>query len=167
MIGNKPFSRPTPNELKDTLLDDYNGVRAAPVDTALNGFHIEKTINKNIGFAVVNQDNVGNAAQANLTVKGAGPLYTNNTGISHYNNGYNIQWVKNSGLFYSDKILNIATWNDNPIVFRTGSTFAGVTPKLTINSNGQIKIGVQPKLNNTVTKLLGIDPDGNIVTLDK
>ncbi|CAM4159127.1 MULTISPECIES: hypothetical protein [Flavobacterium] len=167
MIGNKPFSRPALDELKDKLLDSYNGVRAEPVDTTLNGFHIEKTENKSVGFSVVNNDTAGNSAQANIMVKGSGKLYSNYVGLSYYNNNYYVAAFRNSGLLFSDKTLNLATWFNNPIVFRTGSTFSGTTPKFTIHGNGQLQLGVQPTLNNAVTKLLAIDELGNIVTVDK
>lgn len=153
------------NELAKQTLDSYNGTRLIPNDNSLNGYHIQQSKNKNIGFSVVNEDAIGNASQANVTVKGAGALYTNNTGISHYNANYYVTWLRNSGLFYSDRPLFVATWNDHPIEFRTGSAFTNLTAKFKINANGQLNIGVEPTINNSVNSILGRDTAGNIVTV--
>ncbi|MCO6162596.1 hypothetical protein [Flavobacterium sp. NRK F7] len=151
--------------LEEFTLDAYNGTRLQPSNDTITGYHVQRSVNKNIGFSVFNDDDLGNSAQANITVKGPGPLYSNNSGISHYGAGYSVAWLKSSGLVYSDKTLNIATWNNNNIIFRTGASFAALTEKFTIFSNGTLKIHVQPTTDNSA-QVLGRDTSGNIMGLD-
>lgn len=137
-------------QLQNNNIDWYLGTRLEPVDTTLNGFHIEKSTNTALGFSVINTDNTGNASQANIFVKGTGANYTNYTGLSHYNNGYYVSWLRNSGLLFSDSKLNIGTWNNNAIEFRTGNAFTTMTAKMRIEANGLITLlNVPTYLNDT------------------
>lgn len=146
------------SQVLDSLnLDSYNGLRLVPKSTNINGFHITKNVNQNIGFSVINTNTTGNAAQANMFVKGSGDLYTNYTGISHYNSNYYISYLRNSGLLFSDSDLYISTWNNKKIEFRTGSTFNNMIPTLTIDSVGRILIHNLPTYDGeTAAELAGL-----------
>ena len=61
--------------------------------------------------------------------------------------------------------MNIATWNNNNIIFRTGASFAALSEKFTIFSNGTLKIHVQPTTDNSA-QVLGRNASGNIMGLD-
>ncbi|WP_130735514.1 hypothetical protein [Flavobacterium sp. J27] len=162
--GNKQ-SKSKENALEEIAIDAYNGTRLQPSNENIFGFHVQRNLNDNIGFSVFNDDDLGNTAQSNVTVKGPGPLYSNNTGISHYGAGYYVTWLQSSGLFYSDKTLNIATWNNHNIIFRTGASFGTLSEKLTIVSDGTLKIHVVPSLDNSAL-VLGRAASGNMVALD-
>lgn len=156
----------TNGKLDTVLLDSYNGTRLKPIDTSLNGFHISKSINGNIGYSVFNTDDSGNGAQANFTAKGSGALYTNNTGISHFGANYFIPYLRGNGILYSDKQLFVAATNNNNIDFRTGSDLGSATSKFNINSGGTLTIGVKPTVDNTVIDLLGRKSDGTVVVVE-
>lgn len=149
-----------------TVIDSYNGTRLSPADTNLNGYFVSKASNQNVGFYAQNTDNVSNASQASLTVKGTGALYTNYIGMSYYNNGYYVAHLKNSGALFSDKKLTIMNWNNNDIDFRTGSAFASTTSKFLIKSNGAINMPITPTKDNSQIKLLARNSSGDIVEID-
>lgn len=144
----------------------YNGIRLAPDDTTANGFHIEKNTNTNIGFSAINTDDVGNASQANLYVKGKGAEYTNYTGLSHYNSNYYVPYLRNAGLLFSDKKLHIGTWNNNDIEFRSGNTFPTMSLNFLIKANGKISIPKTPTVDTEVNNILGRKIDGEIVVVE-
>jgi hypothetical protein len=155
------------SRLTPVLIDAYNGTRLAPIDSAMNGFHLNKSINGAIGYSVFNPDDAGNASLANFTAKGSGPLYTNNTGISHFGANYFIPYLRGNGLFYSDKRLFINSINNNDIDFRTGADLATATSKFNISSGGTLSIGVAPVVDDSVTTILGRKTDGTIITINK
>jgi hypothetical protein len=157
----------TNGKLKEVLLDAYNGTRLDPINTSLNGFHISKAVNGNVGYSVFNSDDAGNGAMANFTAKGSGALYTNNTGISHFGANYFIPYLRGNGALYSDKNLFIAaTGGSNKIEFRTGVDLATATSKLSISSGGILSVGVKPTVDNAVTNLLGRKSDGTVVVVE-
>lgn len=149
-------------DLTTINLNTYNGVRLTPKAEGIAGFHVGDTINKNIGFSVINADAVGNAAQANVFVKGTGPLYTNYTGLSHYNAGYYVSYLQNSGLLFSDSELYLATWNKKKIEFRTGNTFSTMLPTFTIGGDGIITMHNVPTYDGETAASIGGLTTGNV-----
>jgi hypothetical protein len=104
---------------------------------------------------------------ANITVKGSGPLYTNNTGITHFGANYFIPYLRGNGLLFTDKNLFISAVNNNAIDLRTGSDLSSATSKFRINGDGQLNIGIAPTTNNSVVSVLGRTTLGDIVSVDK
>ena len=119
---------PVPDEtalLSTFTINSYFGERLQPKLASQNGFVIKKNTNTVVGLAVINPNTTGNAAQSAVTVQGAGTDYQNYAGFSYYENNYFISWLRNSALLFSDRPLNFATWNSQPINFRTGITGLG------------------------------------------
>ena len=62
----------------------------------------------------------------------------------------------------SNTKLLFGTYNTNDIDFITGTTYAGMTSKFKINSNGQLNIGTTPTTGATTDMVLLRDSSGNI-----
>jgi hypothetical protein len=157
----------TAGKLEEVFISSYSGTRLRPIDTTLNGYHIEKSVNGSIGLSVINNDETGNGAISTISVKATGPLFNNNTSITHFGNNYFINYLRGHGALYSDKKLFLVTANNNDIDFRTGIDLTNATSKFNIGSGGTLTIGVKPTVDNTVGDLLARKSDGTVVIVEK
>lgn len=145
-------------------LDTYIGPRVQPNEDAL-GWHVTKSVNKVVGFSAENTDDTSNGSMSNITLRGSGPLYTNNTGISHFGANYFISYLRGNGALYSDKDLNIIGSGATSIIdFRTGADLQTATSKFRISNNGTLNIGIAPTVDNTAS-ILGRKSNGDIATV--
>lgn len=145
-------------------LDTYIGPRVQPNEDAL-GWHVTKSANKVVGFSAENTDDTSNGSMSNITLRGSGPLYTNNTGISHFGANYFISYLRGNGALYSDKDLNIIGSGATSIIdFRTGSDIQTATSKFRISNNGTLNIGIAPTADNTAS-ILGRKSNGDLATV--
>lgn len=147
--------------LNPMFIDSYTGTRLSPLEE-YDGFVVNKTFNRNIGFRAVNSDDVGNGAIASFTAAGSGSLYSNGTTLTHFGANYFVPFMRGNGALYSSKKLIISNSGDNDIDFMTGTTFSGMTAKLIIKTNGQIKLPVSPDLDYS-SEFLSRLPDGKII----
>jgi hypothetical protein len=145
-------------------LDTYIGPRVQPNEDAV-GWHVTKSANKVVGFSAENTDDTSNGAMSNITLRGSGPLYTNNTGLSHFGANYFISYLRGNGALYSDKDLNIIGSGATSIIdFRTGSDIQTATSKFRISNNGTLNIGIAPTADNTAS-ILGRKSNGDLATV--
>jgi hypothetical protein len=154
------------NQLNETYLNVYWSTKLSPINTNLTGYHIRNDSNILTGYTAYNYNNTDNAAISCFMAKGSGPDYTNSISIGHFNSNYYVPFLRDNGAVSSDKDMFLFTYGINKnIDFRTGSTFEGTTSKFKINYNGQLNIGIEPTVDNTVTKLLGWKSDGSVITV--
>lgn len=153
--------------INKATLDAYISPRIQPNEDAL-GWHVTKSINKVVGFSAENTDDTSNAAMANITLRGSGAIYTNNTGLSHFGANYFVSYLRSSGALYSDKNLNIVGSGATSIIdLRTGTSLATATSKLKIANDGKITIGVEPISSSSESKLLTYSTGGEIAIINK
>ncbi len=151
-ISGITVSRTTPQ-----FVDSYNGTRLTPLDSSLNGFMVNKSINGNIGLRIINQDVVGNGSISAVVVGGTG----SNTGqFSYHGPNYFVSGLRNTTVVYSNIGLNIMAVNNNSINFRTG-TDINATTRFSINSGGTLNIAVTPITGNS-NNILVRNTNGNI-----
>lgn len=159
-ITNSQFAQ---SYLTPILVDTYLGTRLNPLPE-YNGFEINKSVNQNVGYRVINTDDIGNGALAGFTAKGSGPLYTNGTTLNHFGANYFIPYFAGNGSVLSNKKLLLGTTAGNDLELFTGTTTSNVTSKLIIKNNGQIEIPIEP-LDNNAGKILGRLTNGKVVSV--
>lgn len=148
-------------------LDAYTGIRLKPNEDAV-GWHVSKSTNQSIGFSAENTNDTDNGALANITVRGSGPLYTNNTGLSHFGASYYIPYLRSNGALGTDKNLFIIGYGaTSEVDIRTGTSLNTATSKLKVANDGKITIGVEPTNSASETKILTYGASGEVKVINK
>ena len=145
-------------------LDSYQGTRVTPL-TGYNGYSVFGNSNANLGINIVNT-NTGNGAIANLSLSGTSSSSISGGGIAYFSSGYFVPQMQNTLSLYSFSEFVLFSSNGKSIDFRTGNTWGDETSKFKINNNGQLKIGIEPTTDNTVSTLLGRNTTGGVVIVN-
>ena len=158
------FSTP---QLSAVTIDSYLGTRLNPIDSSLNGFMINKSINGVVGFQARNTDTGSTYAYASIAVGGAiiPDNYSNVASMNFYGANYYRPELRNTSGIYSTVPFKFVGLNSSDIQFRTG-VFGSETTKLGISSGGTISIGVTPSTDNSGS-LVGRNSNGDLVLIDK
>ena len=144
-------------------LDSYQGTRVTPL-SGYNGYSVFGNSNSNLGINIVNT-NTGNGAIANISVSGTSSSSVSGGGICYFSNGYFVPQMQNTYSLYSFSEFVLFSSNGKSIDFRTGNSWGDETSKFKINNNGQLRIGIEPTTDNTVTSILGRNTSGNVVSV--
>jgi hypothetical protein len=147
--------------LASANVDANIGDRLKPLDVNSNGFYFSRGFNGSVGYTAINT-NTGNAAVVSHGVGIDSNSYIKNIFTAKFGPNYFVPLLAGKGGLLGTEEVFVGSTDGNDVSILTGPSFASVTRKFTVKTDGQLLIQTAPSAGTTADSILLRDSSGNV-----